>query len=375
MTPSSPPPRSLTYLDYNATTPVLPSVAAAVTAALGDFGNPSSVHTAGRKARAAVEGAREAVAEMSGAPVQQVIFTSGGTEANVLALRGLAAAARCSAVLASGVEHASVLAEIPESARLAVDQDGRIDIQALEAELKHRAKPVLITVMLANNETGVIQPIDKVVALARAYGALVHCDAVQAAGKIPVDLKALGVDSVSLSAHKIGGLKGVGALVLRAGLEIAADLSGGGQERRRRAGTENVLGIIGFGAAARETKTLLAQAGRIADLRKSLEDAVLQTPAVQIFSSTVARLGNTSCFALKGVSSETQVMRLDLAGVAVSAGSACSSGKIAPSHVLLAMGMPAADATSAIRVSLGWETTADDISAFLKAWRPLVEQI
>ncbi len=363
---------SLSYLDYNATTPVLPEVADAVTEELSRFGNPSSVHSAGRRARAAVEDAREAVGGLVNAAAQHIIFTSGGTEANALALRGLAAAARCSAVLASAVEHPSVLAHVAEADRIAVDADGLIDLKALERELEQRSGPVLIALMLANNETGVLQPVAEAVELARKYGALIHCDAVQAVGKMPMDMRALAVDSLSLSAHKFGGLKGAGALVLRGGVEITADMLGGGQERRRRAGTENVPGIVGFGAAARAAARLLDDAARVRQLRDDMEAAIAAgVPRAKIFGKAVARLGNTSCIALPGVSSETQIMRLDLAGVAVSAGSACSSGKIAPSHVLLAMGVEPAEAKSAIRVSLGWETMPADISKFLAIWRPL----
>ena len=365
-------PDALVYLDYNATTPVLGEVAAAVTAAMHHFGNPSSVHGAGRRARALVEDAREAVAAMVNASAQHVVFTSGGTEANALALRGLAAAAKCSVVLASSAEHPSVLAHIGEADRIAVDAHGLIDLDALERALKKRAAPVLIALMFANNETGVLQPIVEVAALARKFGALIHCDAVQAPGKAAIDMRALGIDSLSLSAHKFGGVKGAGALVLRGGVEIAADILGGGQERRRRAGTENVPGIAGFGEAARHAARLTEEATRFTQLRDVLEAAVTtRAPQAIIFGKDRARLGNTSCIAVSGLSSETQVMRLDMAGVAVSAGSACSSGKIAPSHVLLAMGVAPDVARSAIRVSLGWETTRADITRFLEVWLPL----
>ena len=359
---------TLVYLDHNATTPVLPQVAAAVTAELTRFGNPSSVHGPGRSARAAVEDARDAVAVLVNARAQDVVFTSGGTEANALALRGLAS----SVVIAAAVEHASVLAHVRAENQIAVDADGMIDLDALEKALKKADAPVLVALMLANNETGVLQPMAEAVEIARKYGAIVHCDAVQAPGKIAVDLPALGVDSVSLSAHKFGGLKGAGALVLRPGLGLAADLPGGGQERRRRAGTENVPGIVGFGVAARAEAKLRGDADRLAALRDGLEDAVLAAaPRARIVARGRQRLPNTSCMVLPGVSSETQVMRLDLAGVAVSSGSACSSGKIAPSHVLLAMGLAPEEAKSAIRVSLGWNSTVADVARFLEAWRPL----
>jgi len=362
----------ISYLDYNATAPVLPEVAEAMTAALHHYGNPSSVHAAGRRARAAVEDAREAVAAMINASAQQVIFTSGGTEANALALRGLAKAGNCSAILASAIEHPSVLAHAAEEHHIPVHADGIVDLKALEKALQAQQTPALIALMLANNETGAVQPIAQAVELARRYGARIHCDAVQAIGKIPCDMRALGVDSMSISAHKFGGAKGAGALILRGGVDVAADMLGGGQERRRRAGTENVPGIIGFGAAARQAAGLLSDAARITRLRDDLESQIKSTtPRARIFAQDVTRLGNTSCVALPGVSSETQIMRLDLAGVAVSAGSACSSGKIAPSHVLLAMGVDASEAKSAIRVSLGWGSTAKDIARFLETWRVL----
>lgn len=359
---------TLVYLDHNATTPVLPDVVAAVTAELARFGNPSSVHGPGRRARAAVEDARDAVAALVNARAQDVVFTSGGTEANALALRGLAS----SVVVASAVEHASVLAHVRAENQIAVDSDGMIDLDALENAIRKAEAPVLVALMLANNETGVLQPVADAVKVSHKYGAFVHCDAVQAPGKIAVDLQALGVDCMSLSAHKFGGLKGAGALVLRPGLSLTADLPGGGQERRRRAGTENVPGIVGFGVAARVEAKLRADVDKLATLRDGLEDAVLAAgPQARIVARGQRRLPNTSCMVLPGVSSETQVMRLDLAGIAVSSGSACSSGKIAPSHVLLAMGLAPEEAKSAIRVSLGWNSTAGDVARFLEVWRPL----
>jgi len=368
MAPGNP----LVYLDYNATAPVLPEAVEAVTAHLADFGNPSSVHAAGRRARAAVEEARDAIGAAINASTSEIIFTSGGTEANALALRGLATAIRCTSVLATAVEHPSILAHVKDADQIGVDAHGVVDLEALENALKQRPAPVLVTVMLANNETGVLQPISAVRNLTRKYGAFLHCDAVQAVGKVAFDFRALGVDSASLSAHKFGGVKGTGALVLRKGLEITADIPGGGQERRRRAGTENVPGIIGFGAAAKQVTRLRGDAARIMHLRDGMESAIRRdVPHARILGQAVDRLGNTSCIILPGVSSETQVMRLDLAGVAVSAGSACSSGKIAPSHVLLAMGIGAAEGKAAIRVSLGWGTTPEDIARFLTVWEPL----
>lgn len=356
------------YLDYNATAPLLPQVKAVVTAHLDTYGNPSSIHGIGRQARAAVEQSRDAVAAMVNAKPAQVIFTSGGTEANALALRGQPSAV----IFASAVEHPSVLAHAPAENLIPVDGAGVIDLAALEACLARAPSPALIAVMLTNNETGAVQPIARVTEIARRYNARVHCDAVQAPGKIAVDLESLGVDSVSLSAHKLGGLKGAGALVLKPGLDVTALHVGGGQERRRRAGTENVLGIVAFGVAAQEERGLRTEVARVRELRDALEaDIRRAAPRAQIFSQTVERLPNTTCVSLPGMSSEIQVMRLDLAGVGVSAGSACSSGKVAPSHVLLAMGVPESKAKCAIRVSLGWGTTAAETARFLEVWRTL----
>ncbi len=353
------------YLDYNATAPLLPQVEAAVRESLLAFGNPSSVHGIGRRARALVEDAREEIAAQTGASTAEIIFTSGGTEANALALKG----ANCASMVVAGIEHASVLASAPRALVVGADAKGVIDLNALEDALKSAPRPALVAVMLANNETGVLQPLDAAIALAKTYGAYVHCDAVQALGKVPTDFSA-GMDSMSLSAHKIGGLKGVGALIFRG--DLSAQITGGGQERRRRAGTENVVGIVSFGAAAREIPRLLADMPRIRALRDNLESKVrAAAPQVKIYGEGVARLANTSCFSLANVASETQVMRLDLAGVSISAGSACSSGKIAPSHVLLAMGVSPAEAKNAIRVSLGWATTEADVDRFIDAWRPL----
>lgn len=360
------------YLDHNATTPLLPQAAAAVRESLDVFGNPSSVHRNGRRARAMVEDARELLAAATGASAAEITFTSGGTEANALALHGLAAAQGCKSVIVAGIEHASVLAVVPGATVIASDVRGAIDLNALEEALKTLPRPALIGLMLANNETGVLQPMDAAITLARTYGAYIHCDGVQAFGKVPIDFSSLVVDSMSLSGHKAGALKGIGALLVRRGLDVVADVVGGGQERRRRAGTENVTGIVSFGAAAGEVPRLLADIPRIRGLRDQLESDVRRiAPRTKIFGETSARLPNTSCIALANVTSETQVMRLDLAGVAVSAGSACSSGKIAPSHVLLAMGVPAADAKTAIRVSLGWSSTEADVARFIEAWQPL----
>lgn len=355
------------YLDYNATAPVRPEAAAAVAEALGLVGNPSSVHAFGRSARGRLERARVRVAALVGAGPAQLVFTSGGTEANNLALNG----GGRDRVLVSAVEHDSVLRARPVET-VPVDRRGVVDVAALDTMLAADKRPALVSVMLANNETGVMQPVADVLRIARAHGALVHCDAVQAAGKIAVDWAALGVDLMSLSAHKLGGPPGVGALVVGDHVELAAIQRGGGQERRRRAGTENLPGIVGFGVAAELAAAELTAMSRISALRDDLESRALAVmPATCAVGSGAPRLPNTSCLMTPGLGSELQVMALDLAGVAVSAGAACSSGKVQPSHVLRAMGLDDVAAGSAIRVSLGWRSTAADVDRFIDGWSAL----
>jgi len=354
------------YLDHNATSPLRPAAFESMVEVLRAGGNPSSVHAAGRKARAAVETARRQVAALVGALPGEIVFTSGGTEANNLALSG----AGRRRVLVSAVEHDSVLRAVPGAEIVGVDGNGVVDLAALERALGASAgEPALVSVMLVNNETGVLQPIADVVRLARAAGALVHCDAVQAAGKVPVEVHGLGVDYLSLSAHKLGGPTGVGALMVRDGAPFATDRRGGGQESNRRAGTENVAGIAGFGVAAQEA----ADGGRdLAGWRDRIELSLVQiAPQTRVFGAGAARVGNTSCLSMPGVPAETQVMALDLAGVCIGAGAACSSGKVQRSAVLAAMGVPVEEAGSAIRISLGWNTELADIERLIAAWRDL----
>lgn len=351
------------YLDYNATVPLRPTVVEAMAAALRETGNPSSVHRFGRAARRAVEMAREAVGAMVGAEGARVVFTAGGTEANNLAL-----AAPGRRLLVSAVEHESVLRPAGDAARIPVDPAGVVDLTALERMLAG-APPALVAVMLANNETGVIQPVAEVARIAHAHGVLVHCDAVQAAGKIAIDWAALGVDSLALSAHKLGGPQGVGALIVADAVELRPMQRGGGQERGLRAGTENVAGIVGFGLAAEIAARELDAMVDIARLRDDIETRVMRAvPAAAVLGGSARRLPNTSCLAMPGVAAETQVMALDLAGIAVSAGSACSSGKVKASHVLAAMGVAEAVAGSAIRVSVGWGSTPADADRFVESW-------
>jgi len=292
-----------------------------------------------------------------------VVFTSGGTEANDQALQSVSGPK-----LVSAIEHDSVLAAAPDAPRIAIDRNGIVDLQCLEEQLQ-KLRPRLVSVMLANNETGGIQPIGEVVACARRHGAMVHCDAVQAAGKIAVDVKALGVDFTTLSAHKLGGPQGVGALVLGPGVEPRPLHHGGAQERRWRPGTENLPGIVGFGRACELASADTDWQQRVGALRDRLEAEVAAlAPEARILGAGAARLANTSCLTMPGVSNQVQLIDLDLAGVAVSAGSACSSGKVGPSHVLAAMGVAAAPAQTAIRVSLGWASAAADVDRFVAAW-------
>ncbi|HTA99235.1 MAG TPA: cysteine desulfurase family protein [Bradyrhizobium sp.] len=367
------------YLDWNATTPLRPEARQAMAAAWDLSGNPSSVHAEGRMARRLVEDARAAVAGALGALPRDVVFTSGGTEANALALtpglrRGSAPPVQRLAV--SAIEHASVLAGgrfLREAiSMVGVTRTGLLDLDRLHAALAD-GPPALVSIMLANNETGAIQPIPEAAEIIHAADGLLHVDAVQAFGKIPLDISVMGADLVTLSAHKIGGPKGVGALVLAEGL-LGPDplLRGGGQERGHRAGTENVAGIAGFGAALRAAMTGLERdAIRLESLRDRLESGLRQIPGVIVFSDDAPRLPNTTLFTAPGLKAETAVIGFDLAGIAVSSGSACSSGKVQPSHVLEAMGTGPELAKGAVRLSLGWSTSTADIDRCLQAWRKL----
>jgi cysteine desulfurase len=346
------------YLDNNATSPLRAESSAAIHAAMGPPANPSSVHGFGRKARLIVEDARQAISILVGCRAQDVVFTSGGTEANNLALAGF------DHIITTAIEHDSVLQAAPQATLLPVGADGVIDLAAMQAAVAaistdQRSRTIL-SVMAANNETGVIQPIAEIAAIARAAGIATHSDMVQLLGKTQIDFTALDVDFISLSAHKIGGPAGVGALVVRPGMRLTSLIRGGGQEQGRRSGTENLLGIAGFGAAANAAFGDAAHYREMAGWRDAFEAAVMGGLGdVVIFGASAPRLGNTSCIALDGKAAETLVMALDLAGVAVSAGSACSSGKVQPSHVLTAMGA-GPKAAQAIRVSGGWQTRQAD---------------
>lgn len=355
-------PAAFVYLDHNATSPLRPEAFDAMIDALRTGGNPSAVHGVGRKARGLIDKARRQVAERVGALPAEVIFTSGGTEANNMALAG----AGRRRVLISSIEHESVQRAVPDADIVPVDGEGVLDLAALERTLDASNEPALVSAMFANNETGVLQPMADVVRIARKAGALVHCDAVQAVGKVTVDLHGIGIDYLSLAAHKLGGPTGAGALIVRSDAPFASNRFGGGQETNRRAGTENLSGIVGFGAAAE------AAGGLDSALRDCTEAALLAiAPKARVFGSGAKRLPNTTYVSMPGVPAAIQVMALDLANVCVSAGSACSSGKVHRSAVLAAMGVEDAEASSATRISFGWNSQAEDIDRLIAAWRDL----
>jgi len=386
--------RQRCYFDHNASSPLRPQSREAMLAALALDGNASSVHAEGRTARAMIEDAREKVAHLTGAHAAQVVFTSGGTESNVLALapgwlsklRGFdASRAR---LFTSAIEHPSVFqgGGFPSDriTRLPVMPDGVVDLEAAEAAISEHAAdnaaPFMVSVMSANNETGAIQPVSALGEIVRAAGGVLHCDAVQSAGRVPLDVAALGADLLSVSAHKFGGPKGAGALIVaRDELHDPAPvMHGGGQERGRRAGTENIAAIAGFGAAAEAVMKELesgAGVGAVDRLRDRLEQELRTiAPDAWVAADRAPRLPNTTCVAVPGLHGETLVIAMDLEGIAVSAGSACSSGKVERSHVLDAMGMDNETASGAIRISLGWNSSEAEIDRFLSAWQAIYER-
>ena len=359
------------YLDHNATAKIRPEVIDALTSAMVSVGNASSVHGAGRNARNLVEKARGQVATLIGAEFDQVVFTSGGTEANNQVMQPCDP----SRTFVSAVEHPAVLDACPRAQRVPVDSDGVLDLSALESMLEKTENPQMVALMLANNETGVFQPVARAAEIAHHYGALIHCDAVQAVGKVPVNFNALGVDTMAMTAHKFGGPQGIGALVIRTPESVHCLMRGGGQERGLRGGTESVAHIIALGRAAEISLERMDEYTDIADLRDQMEARLTEaTPGIKIFGVRARRLPNTSKLLMPGVSSETQVISFDLAGIEVSAGSACSAGRIEPPYVLTAMGVPDEDALCALRVSLGWDTSEADIDRFLVEWRRIVER-
>ena len=371
----------MAYLDHNATSPLRPEARAATERALAVSANPSSVHASGRASRTLVEEARADVASLVGARAQDVVFTGSGTEANVLALSGAIQGAaeagqRITRLFVSAIEHDSVLATasvlVERNAGLRLEQvsvgpDGVILVEELRRNLREGKGRALIAMMAANNETGVVQPLEQISALAREAEALLHVDAIQMCGKSGIDFAASGAHYMSLSAHKIGGPQGVGALVVREYAPLAPQMFGGAQERGHRAGTENVAGIAGFGGAARVLQGKGAEeAIRVSALRDRFEAALKGVAdSAIVFGFDAARLGNTSNFCIPGIAAETALMALDLDGVMVSSGSACSSGRVRPSHVLAAMGVPEDIAKGALRISLGWNSTDTDVDAVI----------
>jgi cysteine desulfurase len=372
------------YFDHNATTPLDPRVFEAMRPYLTEptYGNPSSVHRYGRAARQALDGAREQVAALVGAQAAQVVFTSGGTEANNLALKGYAARHPRRRLLVSAIEHACVIEPAQALARqgvpvefIPVDGRGRVDSAALEALLA-KGNAGLVSVMQVNNETGVIQDIPAIAERVRAAGAVLHSDAVQAAGKQPVDFRRSGAQLMTLSAHKIYGPRGAGALIVDSQLELEPQQHGGGQEKGMRGGTENLAAIVGFGAAAELARLELdLRAAHALRLRGRLESGLRAVPGVVIFGDGTERLPNTVQFGTPGFESETLLMALDRKGIAVSSGSACHSGKTEPSHVLMAMGMEKMLALSAVRVSFGQGNTLEEVDRFLEVFRGIVQNL
>ncbi|MCH2547938.1 MAG: cysteine desulfurase [Alphaproteobacteria bacterium] len=364
----------ITYLDYNATNPVRPEVVARMSKLLTEPHNASSVHFYGREGKKYIENAREIIAQSLNCWKNEIVFTSCGTEANNAVLRGEASRR----ILISAIEHSSITKTVPHAQRIPVDNQGIVQLDALREMLEQDTTPTLVSVMLANNETGAIQPIADIVKICRAWGGdvLVHTDAAQALGKISTDFSMLGVDMMTVSAHKLGGAHGAAALILRNDLPIKPLLTGGGQELGRRAGTENVAAINGFGLAVELAQKDAAHWQNLRGWLDAMENEIIaHAQNAYVFSKDVARLPGTSCVAMPGISSETQLMAFDLNGVAVSAGSACSSGKIEASHVIKAMGFGKDIAATAIRISGGWNTTQEDIAKATNEWKKLYDRI
>lgn len=363
------------YLDHNATAPVRPEAIARVAEVMAQVGNASSVHAEGRAARAVVEAGREEIRALVNAPVNGVIFTSGGTEAIHYALHGLVRQGSIRRVFVSAIEHAAVASNAATTGAdvetIPVRRDGVVDLDWLRDRLADydisSEGGFLVCLMLANNETGVIQPVAEAGEIAHRAGGLSFCDAAQAAGKIPVNFVMLGADMMALTAHKFGGPVGVGALVLRPNLALEPVMRGGGHEMNRRAGTSNAPAISGFGVAAALARETIAKAGRIGAWRDAMQAAAAHAGAI-VWGADAERLPGTLCLSADGFTSATQLMALDLAGVAISAGSACSSGKAKPSHVLRAMGASEDEAQCAARISLGWNSTEADADAFIREW-------
>lgn len=350
------------YLDHNATSALKPAVIDTMVRVLHECGNASSLHSAGRTARKHIEDSRSDIAALVAYRPANVVFTSGATESNNMILKG-----HPGTILISSIEHPSVIETRADAIKIPVTPDGIVDLAALE-DLLAAHKPQLVAIMAANNETGVIQPVAEIGRLCRAAGALFHCDAVQAAGKIAIDFENWGCDFMALSAHKCGGPQGAGALIFRSQTPVPRFLTGGGQERRQRAGTENVATIAGFGVAAKLALADLPAYQTLAALRDRIETA---RPDMVVHGRNAPRVANTSCFSLPDRNAQTMLMQLDLKGLCVSSGSACSSGSIKPSHVLQTMAVPDTLCAGALRVSLGWNSTANDIDQLIEGLKTL----
>ena len=358
--------QQFTYLDHNATTPIRENALATMMAVLSEVGNPSSIHHYGRSARKHVEDARKKIADTLGVSSGQVFFNSGATEGNNTIIKGFAG----KRILISATEHPSVIDAGVKCDIIPVDANGLIDLVAFEKQVRDNP-PALVSVILVNNETGVIQPVAEISKIAKSVGALIHCDAVQGYGRIAFTRESLGVDFLTLSSHKIGGPQGVGALIMAAGLTLPKLLEGGGQERRSRAGTENTAGIAGFGIAAAEAVAAIPHFQKLAILRDRIESEITKSPRVKIYGANAPRVANTISCTVSGIASDTLLMAFDIEGIAISSGSACSSGTVKLSHVLKAMGMSEKNPAAALRISLGHTTTEQDIEKFIKVWNIL----
>jgi cysteine desulfurase len=362
------------YLDHNATTPIKPDVLSLMTNVLAETGNASSIHSFGRAARKHVETARRQVAEMVGAKPNQVVFTSGATESNNTVL----CAYRDQRVMISAIEHPSVFNVLPEAELIPVTKDGVVDLEKFKAMLNEGEAPSLISVMMVNNEIGTIQPIEEISRIAKEIhpDVQIHTDAVQAAGRININMPAMGVDYLSLSAHKMNGPQGIGALISGPGAKPVKMLCGGGQEKSMRAGTENVPAIAAFGKASELATTDMQDYQKLASLREKMEKKMKEiAPELIIFAENAPRVANTSAVSLPGTPAQTQVMFLDLEGIAVSSGSACSSGSVKQSPIASAMGITEEQMSGAFRISMGWGTTEKDIDRMLEAWSKMYKQV
>lgn len=361
------------YLDYNATCPIRPEVITAVTEAMTIIGNPSSIHQEGRQCKKLIEQARAHIASLVSCTPKQVIFTSGATETNNMLLKGYAPHRR---ILIGATEHPSIVDGGVEAEQIPVLENGILDLDALKAMLESDLRPTFVSIMMVNNETGVIQPIKEIGALLKNYDCIFYSDTAQATGRIPVHFPSMNVDFISLSSHKIGGPQGTGAIVMAKGTNPPTLLHGGGQERRQRAGTENVAGIHGFGLAAQLALDGLDDYQKLTTYQKQIEVALKAShPDLIINGETTPRVANTTSMCLKGFDASTLLMNLDLEGIAVSTGSACSSGSIKASYVLKAMGASDSQAKSGLRISTGWATTQDDIDAFISAWTNIMKRL